>query len=91
MVVNQVIIQILNVDLMDPEYVYDIFALNFTVEYDLAEKIESQHILTNQFKEMGFETMNPMLNLGGIFVLLLIYFLQLIIVPSLRKLIAIVI
>ena len=40
---------------------------------------------------MGFETFNPMLNLGGIFVVLLFYFLQLIIVPLLRKLLALII
>ena len=91
MVVNQVIIQILNVDLLDPSHVHHFIGLDFTAEYDLADNINTQHILTNQFKEMGFETLNPMLNLGGIFVLHLLYFLQLIIVPLLRKLIKIVI
>ena len=48
------------------------------VEY--TEKMEfNENKLTNQVKDMGFESYNSILNLGGLFALILLYFVQIVI------------
>jgi hypothetical protein len=61
---SSLIIEILNVDLISPDFINDkIF--DFTPYYDLIEQFNSSSpsILLPTIQEMGFETFNPILNL----------------------------
>ena len=41
------------------------------------DRLEIENPLSEQIRELGFETFNPILNLGGLFILIGAYFLQL--------------
>ena len=83
------IINILNVDILDPALVQDPL-----FEFDENEAVMDlinddpellkDSMLIAQIQDLGFETFNPILNIGGIFVLILMLTFQLIIIWPLR-------
>ena len=85
MLANQMIIQILNVDLLNPNLVHSALGLDFAPEYAFVEHNQrASEIITPQFEEMELETLNPILNLGGIFVVIFGYFVQLLLLLVFR-------
>jgi hypothetical protein len=41
------------------------------------EDLNKDHLLNQQLIDMGFENYSPILNLGGVFLLIVFYFIQL--------------
>ena len=68
--------QILNADLLDPTIVYNLLGLDFTGPEQFVEKVDVTRVITYQIQDMGYDTFDPILNLGGIFLLFLAYLLQ---------------
>jgi hypothetical protein len=68
--VSAFIIKILNVDLISPEIVNELL-FDFTRDYQLIEE-STPSILLPSIQEMGFETLNPILNLQGLFLIFVI-------------------
>ena len=62
-------------DMLDPNMILAWFKLDYEPELALAESAESESVLTRQIQEMGFESYQFVTNLGGIFVVLMIYLL----------------
>ena len=57
------------------EWTLDLF-YNFDIDEELAEQDSSKKILTSNLEEMDFGTFNPILNMGGIFSLMVMYLVQ---------------
>ena len=72
-VFSKIIISLIHFDLLDPEwttrYVFDF-------KLDDSNGLEDMIIPKTAFSHFGFETKNPILNLGGIFALIGLYFVQ---------------
>ena len=81
------LIQILNFDLLPTEYVYSALDLNFIPYLDFVDVNDVSSVLTMQMQDMGFQTFNPILNLGGIFLLFLFYFVEVLIVLCLMAIV----
>ena len=45
---------------------------------------KSETVIIDRIQEMGFEGYNPILNMGGVFILTFVYFLQLILAFCLK-------
>ena len=73
MTFNQIIIQILNAEPLDPNLVNSWLGLDPWHAMDFMQSRDTSFIQTRQIQEMGFESFDPISNLGGIFVLILIY------------------
>jgi len=78
------ILRIVNVDILDPDLINPILGLNFERDEEMIsvwEQVMSinplySNYLTPSIQEMGFETFNPILNLGGLFFIFLMYLFQ---------------
>lgn len=78
------IISILNADILDPSFIFNAVNLNFTGDQDLVNLIDAKdnykgYNIINQIKDMEFETFNPILNVGGLFVVFMVLLLGFII------------
>lgn len=69
---QNVLVRLINVELLDPEWTTS-YVFDFDKDIELVETMQDQNtqtILGNQIINMGFETFNPILNLGGLFIIL---------------------
>lgn len=74
---SKIIISILNAEILDPAWTTEL-VFDFQKDYMIVNAIDQLDIKTNlndQIKELGFETFNPILNLGGLFIIIGTYFL----------------
>ena len=72
---SNLLLQIINAEVLDPEWTTEL-VYDFTRDrdmMDLVEETNKETILIDQIQENGFENFNPILNLGGIFVIFTIY------------------
>ena len=73
---------IINLDLLDPDFLSNLI-LNFSIEnailenpeYEVTEENE-EVILIAQIQNQGYETYHPILNLGGIFVIISMFLIK---------------
>lgn len=67
------ILNLLNADVIDPDWstalVYDFAPDTKYVEY--AFQVDHKMFLTKQIYDTGFETYNPVLNLGGLYIFII--------------------
>lgn len=77
---SHTIIDILNADVLNPELVYNLlFNFNFDLQLDSLLENDERYWSLNiipQIKDMGFKTFNPILNLGGLFIVFLFVTVQ---------------
>lgn len=83
------LISILNADILDPTIICNIVSLDFKVDEKLMEHIEGDPGLKkldilNQVKDMDFETFNPITNVGGLFIVVLLLFVEFILAATLK-------
>ena len=60
-------------DIVDPDLINEYLGLNFERDVKLVELVDTS-VLIPQVQDLGFETFNTILNLGGLFCLLILYF-----------------
>ena len=71
------IITILNIDVLDPNLIYDLVGFDFSYEDDLMKQTEEDvsakdYAIITQVQDMDFQSFNPIMNIGGLFVVILI-------------------
>ena len=70
------IISIINMDLIDPDLINYYLGLNFDRDEEIVSVAHTtESILIQQVQDLGFETYNAILNLGGLFCFLVLYFI----------------
>lgn len=86
--VANIFLDIFKAEVIDPQLLTDILNLDleFEFEYKKQQSIKDNFFISN-YDNFGFETYNPILNLGGFFLILALYPLQLFICKIVRKIV----
>lgn len=73
-----IVYRLINADVIDPDWSTSL-VYNFEPDINYVEtarKLDHQTYLNNQLYRVGFETFNPVYNLGGIYVFLILVAIQ---------------
>lgn len=75
---SSTLIEVISADIVEPEIINRFIGLDYE-DQSMQPPMEEDTILIPQIQELGFETYNPLFNLGGIFLFMIIYVLKTII------------